>query len=291
MRVLVTGGTGFIGRALVAALQSRGDETVVLSRRDGPGRVPWDALEHEVARADAVVHLAGEPIAEARWTPERIARIRESRVGLTAAIARTIAGASHKPRVLISGSAVGFYGTRKDDRILDEASPAGADLLAEIVVAWEAAANPAREAGVRIVHPRTGVVLGRDGGALPRMTVPFRFFMGGPIGDGRQWVSWIHLRDMVQALVFAIDTDGLAGAVNLTAPEPVTMRELAHAIGHAMHRPALVPVPGLALRAALGDGLAQMILTGQRAIPTKLLQMGFSFEFTAVARACADLLG
>jgi uncharacterized protein (TIGR01777 family) len=290
VRVLVTGGTGFIGRALVAALRGRGDEPLIVSRRAGPGCIPWDGIAREIEGVDAVVHLAGEPIADGRWTAERVERIRESRVGPTTQIARAIALASHKPRVLVSASAVGFYGMSKDDQILDEASPAGQDMLAEIVVAWERAASPAADAGVRVVHPRTGVVLGRDGGALPRMALPFRLFVGGPIGDGRQWVSWIHIRDVVRALVFAVDADTLAGPVNLTAPEPVTMGDLARAIGHAMHRPALLPVPKLALRVALGDGLAQTILNGQRAIPARLLQTGFSFEFATAARACADLL-
>jgi hypothetical protein len=290
VRVLVTGGTGFIGRAVVASLRGRGDEPLVVSRRHAPGVVAWEDVEREIERADAVIHLAGEPIADGRWTAHRLERLRESRVGPTSRIARAIAAASRRPRVFVSASAVGFYGMRKDDGTLDETSPAGSDLLADICVAWEAAADPARAAGVRVAHPRTGIVLGRDGGALARMALPFRFFVGGRVGDGHQWISWIHIRDVVCAILFAIDTDAMSGPFNLTAPEPVTMGDMARAIGRAMHRPALLPVPPIALRLALGDGLAQTLLTGQRAIPAKLLQAGFTFEFTHAAQACADLL-
>src|SRR5579883_1985774 len=207
MRVLVTGGTGFIGRALVGALRRRGDEVVVVSRRPAEGAVGWDAIDDAVARSDAVVHLAGEPVAERRWTPERLARIRASRVETTERVAAAIQRAARKPRVLVSGSAVGIYGMRTDDEELDERAPAGDDVLARIVVAWEQAADAARSAGVRVVQPRTGVVLGLGGGALPRMATAFRWFVGGPIGSGGQWVSWIHLRDVVRALTFALDRD------------------------------------------------------------------------------------
>jgi uncharacterized protein (TIGR01777 family) len=292
MRVLVTGGTGFIGRALVAVLRERGDEAIVVSRR-GPGEgsaVGWDAVEREVERADAVVHLAGEPIADARWTPARVQLLRDSRVRTTERIARAIAASPRKPRVLVSGSAVGIYGMRDDDRELDEAAAPGDDVLARMAVDWEAAADPARAAGVRVVHPRTGVVLGPGGGALARMVTPFRWFVGGPIGSGRQWVSWIHLRDTVRALLLAVDSEALSGAVNVVAPHPVTMNELARAIASALNRPAALRVPSFALRAALGRGLAEVLLTGQRAVPRRLLDAGFSFDFPRIDEACADVL-
>jgi uncharacterized protein (TIGR01777 family) len=289
-RVLITGGTGFIGRAVVDALRGRGDEPIVVSRSAQPPAVTWEAVEREVERADAVVHLAGEPIAESRWTPGRLERIRSSRVESTERIAAAIHGASRKPRVLVSGSAVGIYGMRDDDEELDEGAPAGEDELAKIVVAWEAAAGAARAAGVRVVHPRTGVVLGRDGGALPRMAAPIRWFVGGTIGSGRQWVSWVHLRDVVRALLFAIDSEALIGPVNVVAPAPVTMETLTRCIGRALNRPAAMRVPAFALRVALGERLAQMLLTGQRALPRKLLDGGFVFDFPVVEEACADLL-
>jgi uncharacterized protein len=317
MRVLVTGGTGFVGRPLVIALRSRGDEAVVVSRRPRPGEVGWDAIEREMERADAVVHLAGEPIADGRWTKQRLQRIRASRVQPTRAIARAIERSTHKPRVLVSASAVGIYGMRDDDRELDESAPPADDVLASIVVEWERAADVAKEAGVRVVHPRIGIVLGRDGGALARIAAPFRWFVGGPLGNGRQWISWIHVADAVRALIFAIDCDGtssssttppwadvpsatpelghtsttaLAGPVNVVAREPVTMQTFAQSIARALHRPAALRVPPLALELALGKGLAQALLTGQRAVPRKLNAAGFAFRFPGIQEACADLL-
>ena len=289
MRILVTGATGFIGRALLAVLAERGDEAVAVSRRAREPAVGWDALETEVARADAVVHLAGEPIADARWTPERLERIRASRVETTRRIADAISRATLKPRVFLSGSAVGIYGMRIDGEVLDEGSPAGDDVLARIVVEWERAADAARSAGVRVVHPRIGIVLGREGGALSKMAAPFRWFVGGPIGSGAQWVSWIHVRDVVRALIFAMDGDALEGPVNVVAPEPVAMGDLARALGHALHRPSFFRVPPFALRLALGEGLAKVLLTGQRAAPHKLLGAGFKFDFPRLEQALADL--
>lgn len=291
MRVLVTGGTGFIGSALVASLQEHGDAVVVVSRAPSTSAIAWDAVDGEVEEADAVVHLAGEPIADGRWTKSRLDAIRESRIRSTEKIVRAIEKAARKPRVLVSASAVGIYGTASAEREVDESSPPGDDVLARITADWESAASPAGLAGVRIVHPRIGVVLGRGGGALAKMATPFRWFVGGPIGSGRQWVSWIHLRDAVRALRFLLHSEKASGPVNVVAPEPATMDDLARAIGGAMHRPAALRVPPLALRVALGRGLAETLLTGQRAIPRKLLALGFVFEFARVEAACADLLG
>ena len=290
MRVLVTGGTGFLGRPLVHALRDRGDEAVVVSRRPRAAEVGWDAIDGAVARADAVVHLAGEPIAGARWTKQRLQLLRESRVQPTRAIASAIERSVRKPRVFVSASAVGIYGMREDDEELDESAPSGDDVLASIAVAWERAADLAEGAGVRVVHPRIGIVLGRDGGALPRMAAPYRWFVGGPVGTGRQWISWVHLFDAVRALLFAIDCDKLAGPVNVASPEPVTMQTLAQSIGRALHRPAAVRVPPFALELVLGQGLAQTVLTGQRVVPRKLIEAGFVFRFPRIQEACADLL-
>jgi uncharacterized protein (TIGR01777 family) len=290
VRVLVTGGTGFIGRALVQTLGARGDEAVVVSRHPGATAVGWDAIEREVERADAIVHLAGEPVAAARWTKDRVERIRESRVHSTETISRAIVRGLRKPRVFVSGSAVGIYGMLDDDRELDERAPPADDTLARITVAWEDAASPARRAGVRVVHPRIGIVLGTGGGALAKMATTFRWFVGGPIGSGRQWVSWIHLQDAVRALLFTLDCDALAGPVNVVAPEPVTMDRFAHAIGRAVHRPSAIRVPSFVLRLALGEGLARTLLTGQRALPARLLESGFVFDFPRVEEACEDLL-
>jgi uncharacterized protein (TIGR01777 family) len=285
MRILLTGGTGFIGTHLARALQARGDEVVIVSRK---GPVGWDAMEAEVATVDAVVHLAGEPIADARWTPERVERIRASRVDTTRRLALAIARAASRPRVFVSGSAVGIYGMRDDDVVCLESTPPGDDVLARIVVEWEAAAAPAGDAGVRVVHPRIGVVLG-PGGALARMVEPYRWFAGGPLGSGRQWVSWVHLHDVLSALVFVLDRD-VRGAVNVVAPEPVTMSDLSSAIGRALHRPSILRVPGFALKLALGSGVARLLLTGQRAAPAVLQASGFSFAFRRIDEALRDLL-
>ncbi|HEX4445423.1 MAG TPA: TIGR01777 family oxidoreductase [Polyangiaceae bacterium] len=288
MRVLLTGSTGFIGRELAKALSGRGDQVVAVSRRENSGSVTWDAVEDEVAKADAIVHLAGEPVAAGRWTRERFAAIRSSRVDTTARIARAIVGASRKPAVFVSGSAVGYYGTRADDRVLDEGSPPGGDELARVVVDWEAAASPA-SAVTRVVHPRTGIVLGRGGGALAAMTTPFKLFVGGSLGGGKQWLGWVHILDEVRALVFAIDHATFAGPFNVTAPEPVDMDAFTEALGHALHRPSAMRVPAIALKAALGRGLAETLLTGQRAAPRKLLEAGFAFEFPRLEGALASI--
>jgi len=289
VRILLTGGTGFIGARVAAALEKRGDGVVVVSRRPSTGAsVGWDAVESEVAKADAVVHLAGEPVADARWTPERLERIRSSRVDTTARLARAIAAASNRPRVLVSASAIGVYGMRRDDVLCDEQTPPGDDVLARVGVAWEAAAGPAKAAGVRVVHPRIGVVLGAGGGALAKMVGAFRWFVGGPVGDGTQWMSWIHIDDAVRALLFLVDTEALSGAVNLVAPAPATMNDMARAIGRTLGRPSSMRVPAFALRLALGEGLAELLLTGQRVAPRRLEEAGFAFAFPSLDEALAD---
>jgi uncharacterized protein (TIGR01777 family) len=305
MQILLTGGTGFVGAVLAQAIEDRGDSVVVVSRRadaqseagltqrgtQAPTRrrtVAWDSLETEVGRADAVVHLAGEPVADARWTRERLERIRSSRVDTTARLARAIASAPNAPRVFVSASAVGIYGMRRDDVVCDERTPPADDVLARVCVAWEAAAEPARAAGARVVHPRIGVVLGR-GGALAKMAGPFRWFLGGPVGDGTQWVSWIHVKDVVRALLFLVDHDTLSGPVNVVAPAPVIMNDLAHALGRALGRPSALRVPALALRLALGDGLAEVLLTGQRVAPRRLAEAGFAFDYPTLDPALAEL--
>jgi len=297
---LVTGGTGFVGKRLVAALRARGEDVVVLSRGAASGAagervVAWTPAREgpwtdEVARADAVVHLAGAGVADERWSDARLREIRESRTGPTALVAKAIAASARPSRVLVSASAIGIYGMRKDDDVLAEDGAHGADVLASICEAWEAAADPARGAGVRVVHPRIGLVLGPEGGMLARMLPPFRAFVGGPIGDGAQWASWVHADDVVRAILFAVEHDALAGPVNVTAPHPVTMNELARTLGAALHRPSALRVPAAALRLAVGPGLAEAILTGQRVVPRALERAGFSFGFRELAPALKDLL-
>ncbi len=310
VRVVVTGGTGFIGRAVVHALMARGDEAVVLTR--GKARAASHACQEcglgsklELAHwtpeeagswqnvvdgADAVVHLAGASIGDGRWTPERMASIRESRVRSTALLAEAMAEAKRKPRVFVSGSATGYYGTKTGDRVVEEDAPGGDDFLARVCRDWEAAARPASEAGVRVVHPRMGIVLGRGGGVLGRMVPLFRAFVGGPIGDGTQYVPWVHIRDVARALEAMLTREDLSGAYNTTAPEPVTMNAFAEAIGAALQRPAAVRVPPFAVKMALGEDAAGVLLSGQRATPRRLVDAGFAFVFPDLESALADLL-
>lgn len=311
MRVIVTGGTGFIGRRVVRALVERGDDALVLSRGKlheslgprphccrGAGKVEvrhWSPEEPGdwqgvIDGADAVVHLAGANVMDERWTPERRAHLRSSRIRSGELLTEAILRARDKPRVFVSASGVGYYGMRTDDVVLDERSPGADDFLATLTKDWEAAAEPAREAGVRVCQPRIGIVLGRGGGALDKLVAPFRMFVGGPLGAGTQYVAWIHLVDAVRAIEHAIDHE-IVGPFNVTAPEPVTMNELAHALGEALGRPSSFRVPAAALRMALGNDRAEVLLTGQRAVPRELVRSGFAFVFPELASALADLLG
>jgi uncharacterized protein (TIGR01777 family) len=312
LKVVVSGGTGFIGRALVMTLCERGDDVVVLSRgRDhhgcgglgarpmccrGAGKVELAVWTPEKAGswssvvdgADAVVHLAGAGVLDESWTPERKDVLRSSRIRSTELLAEAIARAEKKPRVFVSSSAVGYYGIHADERILSEESPPGDDFLAQLVVDWEAAASPAREAGVRVSHPRIGLVLGRSGGMLEKMLPAFKAFVGGPVGSGAQYMGWIHLVDTVRALEHALDND-LDGPFNLTAPEPVTMSVFAKALGDAMNRPSYLRVPPFAVKLALGSR-SEAVLSGQRAVPKRLVDSGFDFVFPDVASALADIV-
>ena len=298
-RIVVTGGTGFVGRKLVEKLVARGDEVVVLARRANDPRVPagarceaWtpDAIGPWASHVDgarAVVHLAGEPVMGSRWTDEQKRRIRDSRVLSTRAIVDAIAKASSRPEALVCASAIGLYGPRPPEETLDESSSRGEGFLADVVEAWEEEAVRAESFGARVVRLRIGIVLGDTGGALAQMTLPFRFFVGGPVGSGEQIVSWIHLDDVVGLLLLAIDDPAAKGAVNATAPSPVSMRELARAIGRALHRPSFLPVPSLAVRVALGEA-AEAVLTGQRVLPRAAERLGYRFRFTSIDDAVAD---
>lgn len=311
MRIVVSGGTGFIGRCLVTMLCERGDDVVVLTRGHhaaacglgarptccrGAGKAELAAWTPESAGAwsrvvdgaDAVIHLAGADVLEEDWTPERKELLRASRIRSTELLASAMAGAERRPRVLVSSSAIGYYGIHAGDRVLTEASPPGDDFLAQLVREWEEAAAPAREAGIRVCHPRIGLVLGRGGGMLEKMLPAFRSYVGGPVGTGAQYMSWIHIEDTVRALEHAVDTE-LTGPFNVTAPEPVTMDAFAHALGHALGRPSLLRVPEFAVKLALG-ARAEAVLNGQRAIPERLVQSGFDFVFPELTSALADIL-
>jgi uncharacterized protein len=243
-----------------------------------------------VSGAAAVINLAGEPIADGRWTPARKQGLRDSRLLSTRTLAEAIKASANPPRTFISGSAIGYYGGHSDSLPLTEASPPGSDFLATMCVEWEAEAQRAAGPSVRVILLRTGIVLERGGGALAKMLLPFRFFAGGTIGSGRQYVSWIHRLDWMEMVRWLVDTPEIAGAVNATAPHPVTNAEFARALGRALHRPALVPAPGFALRLALGE-MANSILTGQRVVPSRALSAGFHFRYPEIAIAFRGMFG
>ena len=294
MRIVVAGGSGFLGGALVRAWRGDGHEVKVLTRRPrNADDVPWapesggSAVAAVLEQSDAVVNLAGEGIADKRWTPERKAAILNSRVTSTRALANAVRACAKPPRAFISASAVGFYGTREDETVTEE-SAAGGDFLSTVCRSWEHETNAA--AGVaRVVLLRSGVVLAAGGGALPRMALPFRFFAGGRLGSGRQYMSWIHLEDWVEMVRWALRTE-VSGPLNLTSPHPVTNVEFTRALGNAMHRPTMFPVPAIALRMMLGKEFADaLLLGGQRVLPTKAERLGFQFRFATVDSALRDI--
>jgi uncharacterized protein len=305
MRVILAGGSGLIGRSLIAPLTAERDEVVVLSRQ--PSRVKglppgarvagWDGRTADAWQtlldADtALVNLAGESIAAGRWTAERKRRIRDSRLAAAAAMVEAVrfaAAAGRPPAVLVQASAVGYYGDTGDEEVTEE-HPPGADFMAELSVAWEEATEEVDVLGVRRVLLRTGLVLHPDGGALPAMVRPFRFGAGGRLGDGRQWMPWIHWLDEVDAIRFLLASPTARGAWNLTAPRPVRNGDFARALGRQLRRPSLLPAPAFALHLALGD-MADALLHGQRALPHRLLAAGYRFHHPDLAAALRDLLG
>lgn len=287
MKVTVTGATGLIGSRLVARLRERGDDVTVLSRTPDRARealgdvqaISWNlASEPAPARAlagrDAVVHLAGENVAQ-RWSEDAKRAIRESRVTGTRNLVAGLREAEPRPRVLVSSSAIGYYGPHGDERV-DESTAPGDDFLARVCIEWEREANAASELGLRVVRVRTGVVLDRNGGALKTMLLPFKAGIGGPVAGGDHYMPWIHIHDVVRIYLAALDGDAWDGAVNASAPEPATNKEFSRALGRALHRPAIAPVPSLALKLLYGD-MAQIVVTGQRAVPARTLELGYEF--------------
>ncbi|GAA0276271.1 TIGR01777 family oxidoreductase [Streptomyces polychromogenes] len=290
MRIAITGASGLIGRALVRSLHADGHDTVRFVRRApaAAGEARWDPgsgfVDPDGLRGcDAVVHLAGAGVGDHRWTDAYKREIRDSRVLGTAAVARALAALDAPPPVLVCGSAVGYYGDT-GSRAVDESAPAGQGFLPSVCVEWEAAAAPARDAGIRTVFARTGLVVSAEGGAWGRLFPLFRAGLGGRLGDGRQYWPYISMRDEVAALRFLIDTPGLSGPFNLTAPEPLTNREVTAAMGRVLHRPTLFAVPAPVLRVALGE-FSQDVLGSQRALPARLLDAGFTFAHPGIEQA------
>jgi uncharacterized protein (TIGR01777 family) len=301
MKIFITGATGFIGRALVLRLRRDGHSIVAWVRDEkraasklGAGveflRVDCDdaTLARTLGDCAAVVNLAGEPLI-GRWTAARRARLAESRITVTQRLVDAMAAAARVPRVLVSGSAVGYYGDRGDELVGENSTPAD-DFLARLCRDWERSARRAEDAGVRVVLLRTGIVLGRGGGALARLLPLFRLALGGPIGSGRQYMPWIHLHDEIEIIVRALDDERYGGPINATAPNPVTNRQFARALGSALRRPALLPLPGFAIKTAMGAS-SSVLLGGQCAMPGKLLELSFPFAFSTIDEALHDILG
>lgn len=298
MKILVSGASGLVGAAVVRRFASPADEVVRLVRREsGPGaaEVPWDPEAGTIAAEglegfDAVVHLAGENLGAGRWTRAKKNRIRTSRVEGTRLLAHALAGLERPPRVLVSASAVGFYGNRGDEK-LDERSAPGTGFLAGLCQDWEAATGPAARAGIRVAIARFGVILAREGGALARMLPLFRLGLGGRLGSGRQFLSWITLDDAVGAIRFLVENDSLSGPVNLVSPNPITNREFTKTLGRVLHRPTLVPAPALALRIALGEMADEMLLASARVLPQRLIASGYRHTDPTLGPAIRGRLG
>jgi uncharacterized protein len=294
VKIAVSGASGLLGSELVPAFRERGHEVVRLVRREAlkPDEVAWDPAHGTIDRArlagvDALVNVSGATL-DKRWTENRKREIVESRIGTTSLLAKTAAELDPRPSVLLCAGATGIYGDR-GDQILTEESEPGSGFLAELAQQWEAASQPARDAGVRVVHFRQGIVLTRKGGALPRMLTFFKLGLGGPVGGGRQWWSWVSIADLVSAYAFALESD-ISGAVDLTAPAPVTSRHFARALGRAVRRPAVLPAPALGIKLLWGQMGEEVLLFGQRALPARLLAAGFEFRYPELDAALAHEL-
>lgn len=301
MKILVTGSTGFVGTALVRALIGDGHTVCRLVRprtivKEGAAegiQVGWNPATGELGGAgvgpDAVVNLAGASIAGARWTPARKAELRASRIDTTRALVTALAKMNARPRVLVSASATGFYGDRGDETLTEESQP-GSDFLASLAKDWEAEARKAEAIGIRVVLARFGIILARDGGALPRMMLPLKLFVGGKIGSGKQWMSWISLEDVVSILRFALEKNEVRGPLNVISAQPLQNAEFTKILARALHRPALFPAPRFALRLMLGEMADALLLSSQRAVPQRLQKLGYQFQHADLASALAAIL-
>ena len=301
MRIVVIGGTGFIGTSLVKALLERGDEITILTRsphalHESNPKIHYSAwnpqdemsLIREIDASDAVVNLAGEPLIGKRWTPKQKQRILKSRVNAAQIVARSIKEAVRKPQVLINASAVGYYGPHENEPLTEEARP-GNDFLSDVCKAWEAHAVRVEDFDVKVVRLRIGIVLAKNGGALSMMIPPFRMCLGGWLGNGHQWMSWIHLKDLIRLIIFCLEHESARGAINAVSPHCVTNKAFSIVLAQVLKRPCLMPVPAFALKILLGE-MSQVLLTGQRVVPKKAVELGFSFQYPDIRSALEAIL-
>ena len=302
MRIAITGATGLIGKSLCPRLQREGHQLVVFARNTRSAQksfpdtqvVEWDALTGpppagSLDGVEAVVHLLGENIAGGRWSEKRKNAVRESRVRGTHNLVEALRAASPRPGLLLSSSAIGFYGSRGDEE-LDESSPSGGGFLGDVCYAWETASTTAEQHGVRTVLLRTGIVLSTEGGALAKMLLPFKMCLGGPLGSGKQWMSWIHLEDEVGLILHILGSDRIRGPINATAPHPATNYEFSKTLGRVLGRPAVFPTPGLVLKLLMGEMAQELLLNGQKVLPRRALESGYRFSFPELEGALRDLL-
>lgn len=299
MKIALTGGTGFVGRALTKELIKNGHDILILTRNASTRKnteniayISWlnesDQPENELEGIDAIINLAGESINSGRWTESRKKSILNSRISATKEVLRILDKLNKKPSVLINASAIGYYGTSRTKTFTEESAEKGGDFLAQTVQQWEAQALKAKDMGIRTVCCRFGIILDGTDGALPRIALPYKLFAGGTVGSGEQWVSWIHLKDVVNGIIFAIQNEQIKGAVNFTAPAPTKMKEFGQILGKVLHRPHWIPAPGFALRAVLGE-MSVLVLEGQKVLPSKLTSNGFHFLFEHLHNALEDI--
>ena len=295
MHILLTGGTGLIGRQLCQHWLAQGHRLTVWSRHPeqvaklcGAQVAGVEHLQQVIGPVDAVINLAGAPIADRPWTHKRKALLWSSRIALTETLLAWLETREHKPRVLVSGSAVGWYGDGGERELSEDSPPVSEDFASQLCIAWEETAQRAEALGVRVVLVRTGLVLSSEGGFLSRLLLPFKLGLGGPIGNGRQWMPWIHIDDQIALIDFLVHQDEARGPYNACAPKPVRNREFAKSLGRVLRRPALIPLPAFVLRLALGE-LSLLLLGGQRAVPARLLETGFTFQFTDLSAALDDV--